>query len=635
MRRKFTSLHSELLVCVLLLLVTLAVFWQVGEHDFVSFDDYEYITNNHHVQTGVTLDGIVWAFTTSRAANWHPLTWLSHMVDCQLFGLDPKGHHLTNVLLHLANTLLCFLVLTRMTGAIWRSGFVAALFALHPLHAESVAWVAERKDVLSTLFWMLTLWAYTFYVERPEWKRYLVVLLTFALGLMAKPMLVTLPLVLVLLDYWPLGRFQGYRFGAPTLSVRAPINNKNWRSRAILLVLEKSPLFALAAISSVVTLLVQQAGGAVKSFVAFSPTVRLANAIVSYLIYIVKTILPYHLAPFYPHPGNSLPMWQVAGSLLLLVCISVLLVRQAKKFPYLFVGWLWYLVTLLPVIGLVQVGEQALADRYTYVPLIGLFIMIAWGISQLASNWPYRRIAFVLAATVMLPALVVCTSKQLSHWSNTVTLFEHTVRVTADNYFAHTQLGVAFAACGELDTAISHYSKALQIRPDYAMAHNNLGLALEGKGRIHEATRSYSKALQIKPDLAGAHSNLGNALAQQGRIDEAILHFSKALQLKPDSAELHYNMGNTLARQGEMEQAIVLLSRAVQLEPDFAEAYNNLGAVLSYQGKYQEAIAYFTEALRIKPDYLEARNNLEATLRKAGNSSEGTPETKVTSKTFN
>lgn len=628
-------MRRETIICLLLIVVTLVVFWQVRKHDFVDFDDDVYVTRNIHVQSVITKDSIVWAFTTTREANWHPLTWLSHMVDYQLFGLDPKGHHLTSVLFHLANTLLCFLVLTRMTGANWRSAFVAALFALHPLHVESVAWVAERKDVLSTLFWMLTLWAYTFYVERPEPKRYLLVLLTFTLGLMAKPMLVTLPFVLVLLDYWPLGRFHGYQFGASTLSVCASSNNKNWRSRATLLVLEKSPFFALAAVSSIVTLLAQQAGGAVKSFVVFPPTVRVANAVVSYVSYIGKTIWPHHLAPFYPHPGNSLPLWQVAGSLLLLVCISVLLLRRAEKFPYFIVGWLWYLVTLLPVIGLVQVGEQAMADRYTYVPLLGLFIMIAWGASEFASNWPYRRIAFVLAATVMLPALAVCTSKQLSHWSNTVTLFEHTLKVTADNYFAHTQLGIAFAARGELDTAIGHYSKALQIKPDYAIAHNNLGLAWEGKGRIQEAIRSYSKALQIKPDLAGAHSNLGNALQQQGKLDEAIRNFFRALQLKPDVPEVHYNMGNVLARQGEMEQAIVHLSRAVQLKPDFAEAYNNLGAVLSYQGKYQEAIDYFTEALRIKPDYLEARNNLEITLRKAGNSSEGTPETKVAPQAFN
>lgn len=460
----------ERLVCLLLIVATLAVFQQLPEYDFVNIDDYYYVTENVHVTRGLTREGIIWAFTTLHANNWHPLTWLSHMLDCQLFGLKPGMHHLTNLLLHMANSTLLLLVLKRMTGALWRSAFAAALFALHPLHVESVAWVAERKDVLSTLFWLLTVWGYAGYVEYPGRNRYLLVLLFFALGLMAKPMLVTLPFILLLLDYWPLGRVKLWES-------REGGSGGIQRSSALHLVREKIPFFALTLASGIVTVVAQYKGGAVRSLNLLPLDVRIANALVSYVGYIGKMIWPQHLAIFYPHPG-ALPTWQVVGAGLLLLSLSIILLRAAGRFPYLGVGWLWYLGTLVPVIGLVQVGDQAMADRYTYVPLIGLFVLIAWGIPDLMARWRYRQIALTISAVIVVFCCTVSTWSHVKHWRNGTALFTHAVNVTADNALAHDGLGFALARQGRLDEAIAHYSEALRIKPGYAKARYNLEHAL-------------------------------------------------------------------------------------------------------------------------------------------------------------
>ncbi|MBL7207805.1 MAG: glycosyltransferase family 39 protein, partial [Desulfobacterales bacterium] len=418
----FFTLRREGVVCLFLALTVLAVYWQVGNHEFVNYDDKDYITENQHVQAGLTLKSIAWAFTSTHAGNWHPLTWLSHMLDCQIYGLNPCGHHFTSVFFHILNSILLFLVFKRMTGAFWKSAFVAALFALHPLHVESVAWAAERKDVLSAFFWMLTMGSYIRYVERPGTNRYLLVLLFFALGLMAKPMLITLPFVLLLLDYWPLGRFHVRKPEAAQPSEEKPqkdTKSKKRKSRkrlaknavqakkttgsdyqwslALSLLWEKIPLFVLAAASSVVTFFVQQSGGAVRSLDALPLFVRISNALVSYISYIVKMILPHNMAILYPHP-KDFSIWQVAGACLLLACISFIAIRSMKRYPYFAVGWLWYLGTLVPVIGLVQVGLQSMADRYTYIPLTGIFIIIAWGISDLAAKWCYKK-EWLAAAT--------------------------------------------------------------------------------------------------------------------------------------------------------------------------------------------------------------------------------------------
>ena len=560
-------MRSRLLICLLLAAAIVAVYWQVGGFGFTNLDDDEYVTDNAAVRAGLAWHGALWALTARYASNWHPLTWISHMLDCQLFGLSPTGHHLVNLLFHIANTIFLFLLLARMTGCLWRSAFVAALFGLHPLHVESVAWVAERKDVLSTFFWMLTLGAYLHYTQSPKPARYLLVLLAFALGLMAKPMLVTLPLVLLLLDLWPLGRLAREKGGQGD-------HARSWRK----LVWEKIPLFVLAAASSAVTFVVQQGSGAVGSLELYPLGVRAANAIVAYVSYIAKMFWPAHLAVFYSHPGASLPIWQVAGSGLLLVCITVLAIR-ARGRPYLAVGWLWYVVTLVPVIGLVQVGHQAMADRYTYVPLVGVFIIIAWGVPELLAlrtTEVHRRRLLAAPAGIVIAALAVCTYSQVGYWHDDVALFGHALKVTSNNALAHNNLGVALAAQGAAEKAVEHYSEALRIEPDYPEAHNNLGAALAKRGRTDQAIAHFTAALRVRPSFAEAHNNLGAALAMQGRIDQAIVHFSAALKANPESADAHCNLGKCYVALGKTREAITQYQEALRLKPGHAEAANGL-----------------------------------------------------------
>jgi hypothetical protein len=434
--------YKVICVYVALALSTLVVYWQVRNYDFVNFDDPHYVHKNPIVQSGITLDSIKWAFTTGHAANWHPLTWLSHMLDCQLFGTNPGWHHLTNLLLHIANTLLLFAVLKRMTGALWRSAFVAALFALHPLNVESVAWVAERKNVLSGFFWMLTVAAYIRYAERPGIGSYLLVVLVFSLALMAKPIVVTLPFVLLLLDYWPFGRFQwGSQRQGESLPQSELVKVNYQTSPTSRLVGEKVPLFILVAVLSMITFFVQRSGGTVESTATLTLKARSANAVVSYAGYIGKIFWPRRLAVFYPHPRYSLPVWQAVAAGLLLLGITVCVIWLARRRCWLPVGWLWYLGTLVPVIGLVQVGAQAMADRYAYVPAVGLFIIIAWSLPELVKKWRYRKIGLRISAGIVLTFLLLCTRMQVRHWQNSVTLFEHALAVTENNYAIHCNYG--------------------------------------------------------------------------------------------------------------------------------------------------------------------------------------------------
>jgi Flp pilus assembly protein TadD len=608
-------MRRELLVCLFLVLATLTVYWQVGNYEFVNLDDDMYITENSHVQEGLSRESATWAFTATDMANWHPLTWLSYMLDFQLYGLNPKGYHLTNLFFHLANTVLLFLVLRWMTGGLWQSAFVAALFALHPLHVESVAWVAERKDVLSTLFWMLTLWAYLLYVKRSGIRRYVLILVLFTLGLLAKPMLVTLPCVLLLLDYWPLERIH---LGQAAISRTAPgppaLIAQTPRKQAFRLLFEKTPLFLLAAISSVITFLVQEGGGAVGALEVYPIKIRVANALLSYFRYMVKMIWPHNLAIFYPYPGQSLPMWQAAGAGLLLLLISTVVIRAGRRYPYLPVGWFWYVGTLVPVIGLVQVGGQAMADRYTYVPLIGLFIMVAWGVPHAVRNLHYAQSSLASASALLLVVLMVCTSLQIKHWQNGLTLFEHTLRVTSNNSQIHNNLGNVFTKKGRLQEAISHYTKALEIDPNYAAAHSNLGVALADQGRLEEAIKHYCAALRLKPNSPELHNNLGVALYSRGDVVGAIKNYLSAVQLKPDYAEAHNNLGNALAQQGRLIEAEVHYAKALTIKPDYPEAHNNLGVALAREGKFRQAIEHFTQALHLKSDYTEARANLKLAL---------------------
>ncbi|KKM23525.1 hypothetical protein LCGC14_1614330 [marine sediment metagenome] len=466
------------IICLFLVVVTFAVYWQVLDNDFVIYDDDVYVTENTHVHKGVTFDSLTWAFTSSNASNWHPLTWISHMIDCQLYGLNAKGHHLTNLLFHVANTLLLLLVLVRMTGTLWQSFFVAALFALHPLHVESVAWVAERKDVLSTFFMMLTLWAYTIYVKKGGVKRYSLVVLFFMLGLMSKPMLVTLPFILLMLDFWPLGRL------CLLHDTRNVVTGQqtNERTDIFRLVLEKVPFFALAVGSSVVTFIVQERGGAMQLVKTYSIQTRIINPFVAYTEYMLNMIWPVKLAVLYPHPGNSLPLWKGVTAGLALVLITILVIRKARKIPYLAVGWLWYVVTLIPVIGIVQVGPQAMADRYTYITLIGLFVIIAWGAKDLLSKWSHRKMCLGTLAAIILPVLIVLTWKQVQYWENSITLFKHTLKHTSNNFVIHNNLGIVLREQGRTEEAIKHYFQALRSNPDYALAHYNLGIAYDNSG---------------------------------------------------------------------------------------------------------------------------------------------------------
>jgi Flp pilus assembly protein TadD len=600
----------QLLIALLLIVAIFAVFWQVRNHEFLKYDDQDYVTDNPHVKAGLTLKGIIWAFTTTHAANWHPVTWLSHMLDYDLYGLAPGGHHLTSVLFHVANALLLFIIVHRMTKAPWVSGFVAALFAFHPLHVESVAWVAERKDVLSTFFWMLTLLAYIYYVEGPGVGRYSLVVCFFVLGLLAKPMVVTLPFVLLLIDYWPLKRF---RFGPSDDEMSSKghslMDFHKQTSSALRLFSEKIPLFVLSAASTILTYLAQQKGGGLKSIETYPLDTRVINALVSYAGYIRKMLWPEGMAVFYPYP-ETFSIWEIVGSITLLSCISILVVRYARKHPFLLVGWFWYLGTLVPVIGLIQVGDQAMADRYTYIPLIGLFIMVGIGFSCLFEKWRYRKVLLGASIGVALFLLMVITRLQINHWQNNVALFKHALHVTSNNFLAHNNLGVALAEQGKDDEAISHYSEALRIKANYTYAHYNLGNALAKQGKVQEAITHYTEALRIKADYTDAHYNLGIALAEQGKTQEAIAHYIEALRIAPDFAKAHYNLGVILFSQGKIQEAIIHFAEVVRIRPDHAIAHNNLGVALLVQGKVQDAIAHFAKAVQAKPNYAEAHINL-------------------------
>ena len=588
--------RPEFIVCLMLAVMTFAVYAQVANHEFVYYDDGMYITDNPHVRSGFSLKNVAWAFTTFHSANWHPLTWLSHMLDVELYGLDPGRHHLSNVLFHILNTLLLFLIFRRATGDLWPSAVVAALFALHPLHVESVAWAAERKDVLSTFFWMLAVWHYVRYAEQPGKFRYLKVLFFFILGLMAKPMVVTLPFVLLLLDVWPLERFRLSGLDETALH------------RLTGLFLEKIPLFFFAAVSSVVTYIAQASAGAMGSLEGFPVSARLANGLVAYAGYLKKMVWPSPLYLPYLHPGEP-PVWQTAGAAFVLMGLTLLAVRAAKRYPYLIVGWLWYLGTLVPVIGIVQVGFHAMADRYTYVPLIGLFIPIAWGASDFMGRY-LKKVGLAAVGLTVLVVLVTVTWNQIRHWSDGISLFQYVVSKDPTNYVAHNNLGFALAKAGRIDEAIGQYRKVLRINPSYKNAWDNLAMALQEKGRFNEAVEAYSAALRIEPYCKDTHYNLGNALVILGRTKEAIAHYRVALQVMADDSEVHNNLGIALMHQGDFNAAEAHFRKAIALNPDDPDARNNLGFLLLSQKRTEQAIAQFRSALKLDPKHPRALDNL-------------------------
>ncbi len=570
-----------LLISLLLAAAALIAFWQVMDCDFIRYDDGEYVTQNPHIQHGMTMEGIRWAFTTRHVGNWHPLTWISHMLDVELFGFNPRWHHATNLLFHIANTLLLFLVFQRMTKALWPSAFVAVLFALHPLHVESVAWVAERKDVLSTFFWMLAMGAYVCYVERPGLQRYLAVIVFFALGLMAKPMLVTLPFVLLLLDYWPLRRFQP---GKVAQEIRAAANrpvsadrkkDKARKKQATAagaltaqkpaarpdpwagirpLFWEKIPFFILTALSCLVTFTAQQQAGAVRSIEAFPAGVRIANAFVSYVAYIGKMFWPANLAVLYPHPGLW-PPGQVWGAVFLLIAVTALIVWSAKRFPYFTVGWFWYLGTLVPVIGFVQVGSQAMADRYTYIPLIGLFIMAAWGIPELLKKWRFRKEALLASSLSILLCLFMVTWTQVGYWKDSLTLFDHTLNVTDHNSTIYYNRGVVYNELGNPARAIGDYDRAIETNPRYADAYYNRGLAYISLDNFQQAIGDFDRAIEINPRFADAYNNRGAAYKDMGNLTRAMGDFDRAIVIDPENAKAYYNRAMINGSLGNHRQA--------------------------------------------------------------------------------
>ena len=566
-----------------------AAYGQVARFEFIDLDDF-YSVGNPHVIHGFTRDGFLWAFRSIGGANWFPLTWFSHMLDRQLFGDHSGYHHLTNVLLHAISSVLLFMVLRRMTGARWPSAFVAFVFAIHPLHVESVAWVSERKDVLSALFWILTLRAYLRYTERPGALRYLVTILTFSLGLMSKAMLVTLPFALLLLDAWPLRRF-----AAGTRRV----------------ILEKVPMIALSAAVSAVTFYAQRRGGAVSSLQQIPLAGRIENALVSSVAYLIQFLWPADLAVFYPYVTYSVPLTIVAAALL--VAITILVVR-ARRHLYLAVGWLWYLGTLVPVIGLVQVGAQARADRYTYIPLIGISIMIAFGVSDLIQQQRVSKVAVGTVAAVVCTAWFFVTWKQVGYWRDSVALFEHAIQVTSANDLAYSDLGVALRKQGHLKEAVADFEHALAIRPTSGDAQNNLGEALLTEGHVQQALPHLNEAVRLQPRSIEPRVNLAAALNLAGRTTEAEAQDRLALYYDPDSAEAHGGLGVVLNENGRTQEALGELEESVRLNPDDAAGHYNLGRVLSQLGRNAEAIAQYAEAVRLQPSSVDAHISLGAAL---------------------
>ncbi|MGO8743832.1 MAG: tetratricopeptide repeat protein [Limisphaerales bacterium] len=635
--RLFNLLIRPLWICVLLAVVTTAVYWPAVGFDYVNYDDQGFVYENPHVLGGLTWENVRWAFGTGLGGNWMPLTWLSYLLDVEWFGPTAAGLHLTNILLHAANTVLTFLLFRRLTGMHWQSAVLAGLFGLHPLHVESVAWVAERKDVLSTLFWSLAIWMYVRYAQKPvagslhRSNGYFLALIFFILGLMCKPMVVTLPFVLLLLDYWPLRRIE-------------PGDIFAHRATLTRLICEKIPFFMLAAIASALTIFVQFQERTMVSLASLPVGARISNALVAYARYLEKTFWPVDLTNPYPLIRHW-PWGQVLAAGALVMGFSVLAMLTARKRPYALGGWLWFLGTMIPVIGLFQVGVQSLADRYTYIPLLGVFWIVVWVAADLIARWRLPGRVVVFAALLVLGTCAARTRAQLDYWRDGESLFRHAIALTENNFVAFDGLGRALYNQGRLDEAVFYYLKSLEIRPryedalenlgnalahldvanaatnnphgparrtgtDYANAHNTLGLGLVMNGKLDDAVTHFQRALLYDPDDVNVRSNLGYALALQGRLDEAIGQCEQVLRRSPHHPKANNILGFALLKQGRWDEAVVPLREALQYEPDFAEAHSNLGQALAALGQRDEAIAHFKEALRLNPNHPGARKQL-------------------------
>ena len=595
--RRMTSLYirPELILGLILVCLTLAVYVQVREFDFCNYDDDTYVYQNPWVRNGFSAGSVAWAFTSMHGANWHPLTWLSHMADSQLYGMNAGSHHLTSVILHVLNTLLLFAAFCRMTGMRWQSFFLAAVFALHPLHVESVAWVAERKDVLSTFFMLLALNAYVRYAATPTLSRYLPVLGLFICGLLSKSMVVTFPVLLLLLDYWPLGRL---RYGALPL-----------KTTVVKLLAEKAPLFACAALSTAVSLGAQFKGGAVMSLATAPPQLRLANALVSYCYYLKDMVAPFRLSLLYPFP-QEIPVAAVVLAGAALSAITLWVIGQRSRRPWLAVGWLWYLVTLLPVIGIIKIGLQSRADRYMYVPLIGIGIAVIWTAAALLEGSRRSMALGILCGSGLVCVLTALSYQQVCHWRNSIVLYEHVLSATENNFIAHNNLAGALIREGRVADAVNHCRLSLKINPRYLSPYLTLGSVFSQQGDLPRAVQSYRQALELKPDFFGAHNYLGLALAKQGNAADALKHFSLAIKYKPDFAEAHNNMGNVLLSLNKPAEARDQFLRALQINPAFAEAYNNLGNAYAIAQDFDRALANYRQAARLLPDNPDIYCNL-------------------------
>jgi tetratricopeptide (TPR) repeat protein len=588
----------NLVVCLLLVVATLAVYNSVNQHPFVNYDDDRYIVENPHVRAGLTVETLKWAFISTEQANWHPVTWLSHALDCQLFRLNAAGHHLTSLMIHAVNAALLFLLLVYATGRVGPSAFVAALFALHPINVESVAWIAERKNVLSTFFMLLAIAAYGRYAQKPSWQRYSAVVALFALGLMSKPMVITLPCVLLLLDFWPLARVKGSALAHLVLPQK-PLS---------FLLLEKLPLLAMSAASAIITIQAQQSAGAMRSTMQFSFAVRLENALVAYASYFWKMLCPAKLAPLYPHPGDSLAFWQIALSLVVLAGITSIAIAL-RSHRYLLVGWLWFLGALVPVIGLVQVGDQAMADRYAYIPLVGIFMMIAFATADFFTARKLQPAIPLAISAIVLAALGFATYRQVTYWSSSYELWSHTLAVTSNNFIAENNLGGALLLQGKVDDAFPHFQAAARINPNDPMSRSNIGAYLQEHNQLQAAIEQYQTTIRLAREpllLAATYANLGTAYRDLGDGTRAEESYNQALQLNPAQSSAYLGLGRLREQQGRRDDAIRNYERAVALRPS-EEAYLWMARALEQAGKLREALEANENVLKINPDSNDAQ----------------------------
>ncbi|MGB5219023.1 MAG: tetratricopeptide repeat protein [Smithella sp.] len=580
-----SSGKQKFIICIILTALTFAVYWQVNQFDFVNIDDNIYIIENSHIKSELNKDALLWAVTTKYGDLWNPLVWLSFMVDYQLYGLKAGGYHVTNLILHILSTLLLFWLFHRMTGAVWKSAFVAAFFALHPLHVESVAWVSERKDVLSAFFWMLTLCFYVYYTEKPAVKRYVFVLFSFVLALMSKPMVITLPLIMILLDYWPLKRFESHKS-----------NLFLWQLK------EKMPFFILSTALVLITIYSTSEQKSIMK--AFSFSSRLANAIVSYVIYLEKTFWPHNMAIFYPFP-NSIPFWQVSGSFLIIILISLAFIVMAKRMPYLLVGWLWYAIAIAPVSGIIQISltaPYAMADRYHYLPSIGIGIILAWGVPFFFRNQNIRTKLFPLAVIIFIFILSLLTWKQCGYWGDSIKLWSHALKVTKNNFMAHGNLGVALLSKGKNKDALVHLNEALRLKPDHMLLYLNRGGAYAELGQYQSAFADFDKVIMIMPDYADAYNCRGVVFSKIGQYQNALKDFNTSVRLKPDNTAIYNYRGTAYAKLGQYQLAMNDFKKATNLDRDFLESYINLAALYGKLNQYHNVIKNLSEVIRLQPD---------------------------------